>query len=106
MKLLTKEILSKLPPLYANEEKPLEEHKVIVKFFHPFSNWRWYATEFDPEEGLFFGLVDGFATELGYFSLAELQSVTVLGCGIERDMYWRELSLAEVKTRCEGGSPP
>ena len=56
MKLLTKEILEKLPKLYTQEEKGLEA-VAIVKFFTPDSNWTWYATEFDGDD-LFFGLVD------------------------------------------------
>jgi len=57
MKLLTKEILEKLPKLYTQEEKGLEAI-AIVKFFTPDSNWTWYATEFDGDD-LFFGLVEG-----------------------------------------------
>ena len=73
MKLLTAEILAKLPPLYSQEN--VADPMVWVKFFHPASNWTWYATEFDPTEGMFFGLVSGLEEELGYFSLAELESI-------------------------------
>jgi hypothetical protein len=31
---------------------------VLAKFFHPFSSWTWYATEYDPEDKIFYGLVD------------------------------------------------
>jgi Protein of unknown function (DUF2958) len=34
--------------------------------------WTWYVIEFDGEDP-FFGLVDWFERELGYFSLRELQ---------------------------------
>jgi len=37
-----------------------------VKFFSPWMNWTWYAVEFDGKD-IFFGLVEGFATEWGYF---------------------------------------
>ena len=87
MKLLTKEIISKLPKLYANENKNPEDVKIIVKFFHPLSNWTWYATEFDGKD-TFFGLVNGFESELGYFSLSELESVKVHGLGVERDKFF------------------
>tara|TARA_Y100000296_G_scaffold86129_1_gene124749 strand:+ start:192 stop:467 length:276 start_codon:yes stop_codon:yes gene_type:complete len=89
MKLLTKELKKKLPPLYANEDK--KDPDAIVKFFTPFSNWTWYATEFDGED-LFFGLVDGHEKELGYFSLNELES---LGSKIERDLYWKPTPLSK-----------
>ena len=95
MKLLTKEILEKLPKLYTQEEKGLDA-VAVVKFFTPDSNWTWYATEFDGED-LFFGLVDGFEKELGYFRLSELQSVKgALGLPIERDMYFKPKSLKEL----------
>lgn len=95
MVLLTKEVLKKLPPLYSQEEKGLDA-VAVVKFFTPDSNWTWYATEFDGED-LFFGLVDGFEKEIGYFRLSELKSVKgALGLPIERDMYFKPKSLKEL----------
>ncbi|PIZ98521.1 MAG: hypothetical protein COX77_04240 [Candidatus Komeilibacteria bacterium CG_4_10_14_0_2_um_filter_37_10] len=95
MKLLTNEILEKLPKLYSQEEKGLEA-VAIVKFFTPDSNWTWYATEFDGED-LFFGLVEGFEKEIGYFRLSELQSVKgALGLPIERDMFFKPKTLNEL----------
>src|SRR5512139_2471402 len=44
MKLLTKELAAKLPPLYANEKQG-EEALALVKFFTPDSSWTWYASE-------------------------------------------------------------
>ena len=94
MKLLTKEIRKKLPPLYAQDDKG-GKAVVHVKFFMPTSSWTWYATEGEPvtdDSGTeidfrFFGLVDGHFKELGYFMLSELQSVKgPLGLGVERDM--------------------
>jgi hypothetical protein len=102
MKLLTKEILAKLPKLYANEKKKPEDVKVIVKFFHPMSSWTWLATEGEYNEDgdfIFFGLVKGHEDELGYFSLRELESVKVRGLGIERDRFFGfNHTLAEVMT--------
>ena len=58
-----------------------------MKFFTPDSSWTWYVTEFDPAERRCFGLVIGHERELGYFSLAELESVRgPLGLPIERDL--------------------
>ena len=92
MKLITKEIKNKLPKLYEQESKGLNAI-VYIKFFTPDSNWSWYATEFDGTD-LFFGLVDGFERELGYFSLSELQSVKgPLGLKIERDLYFKPTKL-------------
>jgi hypothetical protein len=95
MTLLTKKIREELPPLYANEGK--SDAKVIVKFFTPDSNWTWYATEFDGVD-TFFGLVDGFEQELGYFSLEELEGIHgPLGLLVERDMHFEPKPLSEVR---------
>lgn len=95
MKLLTQEILHKLPPLYSQDS--LGGRAIAyVKFFTPDSSWTWYATEFDGED-TFFGLVDGHCKELGYFSLSELKSVRgPLGLPIERDKFWQPKMLEEI----------
>lgn len=76
VKLMTKEIESKMPALYSTDGK--NEKEVAVKFFTPFSNWTWYVFEGQKQENgdwLFFGMVEGFEKELGYFSLSELEAV-------------------------------
>lgn len=97
MKLLTKEITNKLPKLYAQETKG-NDAIAYVKFFTPDANWTWYATEFDGED-TFFGMVENhFGTELGYFSLRELQTVRgALGLPVERDLYFTPKTLGEIK---------
>ncbi len=98
MKLLTKEILNKIPKLYAQDGKG-DDAIVYVKFFHPASRWTWYATEFDGVD-TFFGFVvgsDALCDELGYFSLSELKSVNVRGLGIERDMHFGTKTLRQAK---------
>lgn len=95
MKLITEEIKKVLPKLYEQDGKGFEAI-AYVKFFTPDSNWYWYATEFDGED-IFFGLVDGFEKELGYFSLSELQNVTgPLGLRIERDLYFKSTKLKDL----------
>ena len=96
-KLLTKGLAAKLPELYSQDGKG-EEAVAVVKFFSPYTGWRWYATEFDGVD-TFFGLVEGFETELGYFSLQELESVTVFGGvpAIERDLHWTPRTLGELR---------
>ena len=85
----------KLPALYSGEELGLMA-LALVKFFTPDSNWTWYASEFDGED-IFFGLVDGFETELGYFSLSELQSVKgPLGLPVERDLHFEPKTLKKL----------
>jgi hypothetical protein len=94
MKLLTKEVLEKLPPLYSQEN--VKDPMVQVKFFHPSSSWTWYAIEYDPKEKLFFGWSPE-DNELGYASYDELASVKVRGLGIERDMHFKAAPLSVVK---------
>lgn len=72
----------------------------MVKFFTPWSNWTWYATEFDGED-TFFGLVYGFERELGYFSLRELEKIRgPMGLCIERDLYFTPRKLSEIGDPC------
>jgi hypothetical protein len=88
MKLLTKEIERRLPSLYSQDGLG-DDAVAHVKFFDPCGSWTWYATEYDPKEKLFFGLVDGLEKELGYFSLPELESIVrPFGLKIERDIHF------------------
>ena len=94
MDLLTKEVRGKLPPLYSQEE--VEDPMVICKFFFPDFSWTWYAIEFDGTDQ-FYGLVDGFEKELGYFSLTELlENRGKLGLPIERDRFFTPCRLSEI----------
>ena len=103
MKLLTKEIISKLPKLGVMDNKPANQVPIVAKFFHPLSSWTWYVTEGEQNEDgdwTFFGLVRGIETELGYFSLAELESFKDrFSLGIERDLYFGQHTLAEAQER-------
>ena len=96
MQLLTKELRDRLPALYSTDGMG-DDAIVQAKFFTPDSSWDWYPIEFDGDD-LFFGLVDGFEQELGYFSLSELQSVRgPWGLPIERDLYFTPKPLREVR---------
>ncbi|MGZ3947268.1 MAG: DUF2958 domain-containing protein [Flavisolibacter sp.] len=95
MKLLTKELLKELPPLYSQENE--KDPKVICKFFFPDFHWTWYAIEYDGND-TFFGYVAGDFPELGYFTLSELQANRgKLGLPIERDLYFRPTPLSEIR---------
>lgn len=95
MKLLTKALLDRFAKVGRQEAKG-EDAVVIAKFFHPLSNWTWYATEYDPQERLFFGIVRGFETEWGYFSLDDLEQLVMKGLRMERDLYFGEHTAREV----------
>lgn len=97
MKLLTAEILRRLPKLYSCQDE--KDPMVQCKFFTPDSNWTWYAIEFDGID-TFFGLVDGFERELGYFSLNELESIHgALSLPVERDRYFKPCRLSQLPCR-------
>lgn len=110
MKLLTQKIIDTLPALYSQENE--KDPMVYIKYFDPTGSWTWYAYEgeeidseisgFDNRDFLFFGLVIGFETELGYFTLSQLDSAKRLVTGlrampIERDLYFTPRRLSEVK---------
>lgn len=97
-KLMTKELERKMPPLRSTEEQGADA-LVHIHFFSPYSQWDWYATEYDPATGVFFGWVNGFEGEYGYFTLAELENATgKYGLPlVERDLDWTPVRLAEVK---------
>lgn len=108
MKLLTKEIENSLPKLYSQEKKEPKDVKVVLKFFDPTGSWTWYVTEGEKQEDgdyLFFGFVDGFEGELGYFTLNELIGAKEGATGlqslpIERDKFWNtETTLEEVMNK-------
>lgn len=94
MKLLTKELVNTIPPLYSQEH--VKDPVVWVRLFHPLSSWKFYVLEYNPAEKLFFGW-NPMDKELGYASLEELESTVVRGLGIERDMYFDPKPLSWVK---------
>jgi hypothetical protein len=97
MNLLTKEIEKQIPPLYSQDGKG-NEAIAYAKFFTPDANWTWFATEYDPKTRQFFGLVVGMETELGYFSLDDLEKARgPLGLSIERDLHFVPKALGEIK---------
>ena len=102
MQLMTQALERRFAELGRQEGKG-DDAVVVAKFFHPMSQWTWFATEFDPEERMFFGLVIGLETEMGYFSLDELEGLTaqepgILGWKVERDLYFQECTLGQIKT--------
>jgi hypothetical protein len=96
MKLLTKDILKKLPAQGSTIGQG-KDAIAQVKFFTPDSNWTWYAVEYNPDAKMFFGLVDGFEKELGYFGLEELEQIRgPMGLNLERDLYFDPVPLREL----------
>jgi hypothetical protein len=103
MKLITKEIEAKLPPLYSQENNA--DPVAVVKFFDPCGRYTFYVLEGQREEGgdlLLFGFCRSALgpdyDEVGYVSLRELESVRgSLGVGIERDLHFTPTLLSKIR---------
>lgn len=96
MKLMTKELIKKMPGIGETENQ--EDPIALVKFFNPTGIGTWWASEFDPETGMLFGKADLGFPELGYFNLKELKGYKGrFGLGIERDLYFVSKPLSECK---------
>jgi hypothetical protein len=96
--LMNATVAASLPALYSQEVKG-DASLAVVKYFCLSSDWRWYATEYDPEDKLFFGLVHGFEVELGYFSLGEFEALNATSGMpvIERNLHWKPMSIGVIK---------
>ena len=91
MKLITKAIENQLlkHPLYSTDGNTVKD--VLVKFINPCGAGTWYVFEAEKtgNDWEFFGLVDLYEKELGYFTLSELESIRLpFGLSIERDIYF------------------
>ena len=73
--------------LLANGRQRGADHVPVVKFFNPFGQGVWLATELDEDGDVMFGLADIGCPELGSWSFSELESIRLpFGMGIERDL--------------------
>ena len=101
MKLLTEEIKKKFAQIGRQED--VADPIVVAKFFNPTGIGTWFATEYIPEERLFFGYVslfNDYNNEFGTFSLDELEQFRgAFGLGIERDLFFDPMPLSEAKKR-------
>lgn len=97
-RLLSQEEIKQLPDLYETEEQ--DNPICQVKLFTPDANYTWYIIEVSKENfDICFGYVQGLESELGYFSLKELESVRgSLGLFVEVDSSFRATPLSTIKT--------
>ena len=64
-------------PVGSTDGTPEAEKKVLGVVESPTMNWTWTIYEAEPTEMddvLMFGRVEGFESELGYFTLSELEA--------------------------------
>ncbi|PRM91733.1 hypothetical protein CJ673_11355 [Aliarcobacter cryaerophilus] len=97
--LIPKELIEKMkiPKLYETEE--ISNPTCHVKLFTPDSVFTWFIIEISIDEDIAFGyVVSPFESELGYFSLKELESIKgALGLGVERDTSFTPTALEIVR---------
>lgn len=118
--LWTKTAFKKVPQLKAQDGKG-DEAIAFAKVFCPLNGWRWYITEYDPETGEAFGLVQGHEVELGTFALREvnpgdwggedMQSQNNNWRGryrfppFERDGWFKPTTIGRIRESIEKGNP-
>ncbi len=99
VKLISEEFeeLFKDYPLYSQEHE--EDPLMISKLFDPTGSATWLLTEYDPEQKIAFGCIQGLIEdEWGYTSLTELESIKgPYGIGIERDLYTQQKRISEYR---------
>jgi len=97
MKLITKKLEKRFKEVGSQENT--KDPFVIAKFFNLTGIGYWYATEYNPEEKVFFGYVSlsgDSCDKWGYFSLEELENYKGrFGLGIERDLHTEEKRISE-----------
>lgn len=98
-KLMTEELASVLPAMYATEDE--RDPVARVHYFSSTGGWDWYLVEYDPATGEAFGLVCGFETEWGCFSIREMEEVNrAHGYNIiERDVCFAPRSASALEGR-------
>lgn len=103
MKLMTKEIERKAQKQFPKGSDMSQ--MVVAKFFDPTGSWTWYLMNQDPADlDYLWGIVKGFAVEMGSFSLSELSSVKgQFGLGIERDLHFTPQSAKEIWDKLNNG---
>ena len=93
--------LSKVPKLYANENKTAKDIIIVMHFFIGGSDW--YIAEFDGED-IFYGYAilnnDLECAEWGYVSFSELCGINVRGIEVDRDLHWKEKKFGEIFKTC------
>jgi len=96
-RLITKDDLDLIPDLYQTERNlnPI----CHIKLFTPDSQWTWYIIEISKENyDMCYGYVNGLDSELGYFSLKEIETIRgTLGLEVERDSSFRQIPLSLIR---------
>ena len=80
------------------------DQMVVAKFFNPVGSWTWYLMNMADNGDYCWGIVDGFAVEMGSFSIKELEDLQLpLGMKIERDTLFEPMKASEVWEQLNDG---
>ena len=95
--LIPQSILENIPDLYDTERSI--NPTCHIKLFTPDSIFTWYIIEISKEDKhTCYGLVKAFESELGYFSLKELETIKgSLGLRVERDISFSPTALEIIR---------
>ena len=96
---MTKEIKEKAQGQY--DEGSDMDQMVVAKYFDAMGDWKWFLMNMDKDEDYCWGIVKGFAVEMGSFSLAELKEV--LGRRLERDLYFEPVKASFIWEKLNKG---
>ena len=90
-------ILENIPDLYETQRSL--NPTCQIKLFTPDAQWTWYIIEISKEDkSTCYGFTKGFESELGYFSLKEIESIRgALGLGVERDNSFKPTALEIIR---------
>ena len=101
--------LARIPRLYGSEEIPLSEKCIYLHFL--VGGCDWYVAEYDGKD-LFFGYAilnnDYQMAEWGYFSFAELKTLSISGIEVdcEHEEYFPVQNASAIEPICRGNGWP
>lgn len=74
---MTEELQKNLPKLYDTEDTKIEDKIVYIRYYEINSGWQWFLMEYSGND-IAFGYIKGFANELGYFSIEEMEQINTI----------------------------
>ena len=102
MKLLTKKIKEQATKQYS--KKSDMDQMVVAKYFDPAGSWKWYLMNMHKDDDYCWGIVKGYAVEMGSFSMKELEEFPVrFGLTIERDLYFEPVKASFIWEKLNKG---
>ena len=100
-RVMTEGLRKQIPDLYGQDGAG-DKAVVYARYFSLSSMGEWYAMEFDGVD-TFYGLVNLWEPEFGYFSLSEMERMTIKELAgipaIERDITFKKTPLKTIQER-------